>query len=238
MSVSDVQKLLQNVSFEKYYGFPRPDPENTIFDIIDPTESFSKPSFGYKMSKREFSDPDKLRGFHLCCPQEIKRGDIVRYAVKKRSGVEYVTGGLVRWVDGMLPKDVDFDTNAFKRDGGYREDIASRYTMYTSLGRPKYISLTAPSDSKKRWSVQLSGQKVFFWRLPAITQQERQDMSDAMEFAKEIEVDPGMATAMIDFAKFINSATSDELYALADARKEEERQRRKDKKNNVKNISL
>ena len=232
---NNVEKITKNISrtiFESYYGFPKPEGDE-IFDIIDPGESYHASS-GFKMSKRDFSEPDNLRGYALATPREIKRGDRIRYAVVKKNGeVNYVKGGTVSWVDGMLPEDVEFDSAKYKRNEAYRNEIKAMYTDFTSKSRPKYISVASAYDQSKKWSIQLSGQKVFLWRMPALTQRGQQDAMEAIEFGKEIDEDPGLAQKLIEFAKYINTAPSEELYALYQARLEEEKQIKRDIKNRV-----
>jgi hypothetical protein len=236
--MSKVMNDLKDDTFEKYYGFPKPVPESVIFDIIDPGDSYAPSTFGYKMTKRDFSDPDNLKGYTLCSPLDLKRGDNVRYAVKKRSSVSYVTGGSVSWVCGMLPSGEEFDPKAYKKSATYREEIKAKYTTFTTEDKPKYVTLSSPHDSSKKWSVQLSGQTVFFWRLPVITLQERQDNAGVLKLVKASGDNPDMTAGLIDFALFVQSATSEELFAMAHAKLAQEKQQHKDKRNNVKNIQL
>jgi len=182
-----------------------------VCDIVQPGD-LSLPAKGLA-TKQMFQDPAFMRGYSLATPHDIRRGDKLRYAVKKGKSVRWVFGGCVKWVDGMLAP-----------DGSWEER--------STAPKPKYLTLCNPHDKTKSWSVQLNN-KVFLWRLPFVSQKDRQKAVEGIEIVNKLESSGETAEAMLSHVAWVASLTSAELYELA---KDKRRQEMENAKYNVKTI--
>ena len=185
----------------------------TVCDIIQPGDDFV-PAKGYQATKQMFQDPVFMRGYSLATPHDIRRGDKIRYAVKKGKIIKWVFGGCVKWVDGMTAP-----------DGGWEERSIIR--------KPQFITLCNPHDKTKSWSVQLHGQRVWLWRLPFVSQKDRQKAVEGIEIVNKLEASGETAETMLSHVAWVASLTSAELFELA---KDKRRQENENAKYNVKTV--
>ena len=226
----DIYKQLQIEHFAMWYGQDIAnvfDDTPAVVDLIQPGEIGSSiqsillttpGSQGYQMTKEQFQEHAFMQGYSLATPWTIARGDRLRYAVKKGKKVRFIAGGSVKWVDGMLAP-----------DGQGWEDR-------TTSSSPQFITLCNARDKTKSWSLQLTGQKVFLWRLPFISQKDRQAAAEGLEIVHSLESKGESATGMVEHMAWFESLSSKQLYKLARDREKEELAAAKDRRNNVKII--
>lgn len=218
-----IYKQLQISHFTMWYGQDIAsvfDDTHAVVDLIQPGDSITiGTATGYEMSKDKFQDHAFMQGYSLATPWTIARGDRLRYAVKKGKKVRFIAGGSVKWVDGMLAP-----------DGQGWEDRCS-------IPSPQYITLCNARDKSKSWSLQLTGQKVFLWRLPFISQKDRQAAAEGLEIVHSLESQGASATNMMEHMEWFLSLPSKELYRLARDREKEELAKRNQARNNVKVIN-
>jgi len=217
----DIYKQLQISHFTMWYGQDIAavfDDIPAVVDLIQPGDSITiGTATGYEMSKEKFQDHAFMQGYSLATPWTIARGDRLRYAVKKGKKVRFIAGGSVKWVDGMLAPD------------GSWEDRCS-------IPNPQFITLCNARDKSKKWSLQLTGQKVFLWRLPFISQADRQAAAEGLEIVHSLGSKDESATNMVAHMAWFASLPSKELYRMARDREKEELAAAKDRRNNVKVI--
>ena len=197
---------LRQAHLASYYGddiAEIADDTPAVCELIQPGDHYEKSS-GFTASKVQFSDHDYMRGYSLCTPHDIQRGDRLRYAYKKRGVVHWIHGGAVRWVDGMEAV-----------DGGETWETTS------TIRKPKFISMCSPSDNKKRWSIQLS-LKPYLWRLPFVTQKDRQAAVEGIEIVQKLEKTGETAEGILSHLDWIATMSSAELFDLARDRQRQE----------------
>jgi hypothetical protein len=99
--------------------------------------------------------------------------------------------------------------------------------------------MCSPRDNKKRWSIQLS-LKPWLWRLPFVTQRDRQAAVEGIEIVQKLESTGETAEGILSHMDWIATMSSAELYELARDRerqeKANERTRIKNERNRVKVI--
>jgi len=219
---ANIYKQLQISHFTMWYGQDIAavfDDTPAVVDLIQPGDNITiGTATGYEMSKEKFQDHAFMQGYSLATPWTIARGDRLRYAVKKGKKVRFIAGGSVKWVDGMLAP-----------DGQGWEDRCS-------IPNPQFIQLCNARDKSKKWSLQLTGQKVFLWRLPFISQKDRQAAAEGLEIVHTLESQGASATNMMEHMEWFLSLPSKELYRLARDREKEELKAKRDKALNVKVI--
>jgi len=218
----DIYKKLQIEHFTSWYSQDIAnvfDDTFAVVDLIQPGETILLTSGqGYEMTKEKFQDHSFMQGYVLATPWTIARGDRLRYAVKKGKKVRFIAGGSVKWVDGMLAP-----------DGQGWEDRCS-------IPNPQFIQLCNARDKTKKWSLQLTGQKVFLWRLPFISQADRQAAAEGLEIVHSLGSKDESATNMVAHMAWFASLPSKELYRMARDREKEEIRAKRDKALNVKVI--
>lgn len=220
----EIYKQLQIEHFANYYGQDIAnvfDDTPAVVDLIQPGDSIlltTPGSQGYQMTKEKFQDHAFMQGYSLATPWTIARGDRLRYAVKKGKKVRFIAGGSVKWVDGMLAP-----------DGQGWEDR-------TTSSSPQFITLCNARDKTKTWSLQLTGQKVFLWRLPFISQADRQAAAEGLEIVHSLESKGESATGMVEHMAWFAELSSKELYKMARDREKEEIAKARAARTNVKII--
>lgn len=217
-STNDIYDALMFEHMSSFYGKDIAevyDDTPAVCDIIQP-DGVQAPAKGYRATKQMFQDAVFMRGYSLATPHDIRRGDKIRYAVKKGRTTKWVFGGCVKWVDGMTSP-----------DGGWED----RSTVL----KPQFITLCNPHDKTKSWSVQLAtpGARVFLWRLPFVGQKDRQKAVEGIEIVNKLESTGETAGKMLSYMEWVATLSSADLFELA---KDKRRQEIEAAKYNVKMI--
>lgn len=148
----------------------------------------------YIVSAEKFEDPSFMYGYFLSKPTELQRGDWVRYCVTTNVNGEkqtkYCVGGAVKWVDGMLDQTrYKRDKERYHTDEKYKATVREHWTDTTVYDNPKFIRLCNIGDGDREWKVDLDrGDVVTFWRCPKLSQKDRRDIVEGVNFYNKVRV--------------------------------------------------
>ena len=141
----------------------------------------------YHVTAEKFEDPSFMYGYFLSKPQDLRRGDWIRYCITTNvNGVKktkYYLGGVVTWVDGMLDESLyKRDQKRYHTDDEYKAKVREYWTDTTSYDKPKFIRLCKIGDGKISWRVDLDKGNVSVWRCPKLSQKDRRDIIEGVDF--------------------------------------------------------